>query len=461
MKNTHPSIVGILPALLFLPHIGYIYANTVPESWTYEQVFVQTPPSDDSWWSSFNDPVLTHLIALSEQNNFDIVSALKRIETAKQVWNQARSNYYPTLSATTGWNKEQESCRMTAYKEKSSPVDYFSLGVSMNWEIDLFGRIRSQSRSSKAAYMASRADCEAVRISIAASLAKSYIDLRAAQMQLQLIDRHISAQQKVLEMVKVRYETGLSNKLEYIQSQTVLTSTLASRPTVVTTIRTDINAIALLAGVYPSEIEPLLTDYAPLPECQSGIAVGIPTEIIRRRPDISEAEQQIAEYAALAGVAKKDFLPALSLSGNLGTYAHHIDKMFSSDSYTYSIAPQLTWTIFDGMSRKYKLAEARVQTENAIDNYNLCVMTAIQEVENAMASYSGYLQEWKLQKDVTELYREQLTLSYDLFKDNLSSYSDVSDAQIDLLNSESTTISSQASALTSLITLYQALGGSW
>ena len=170
---------------------------------------------------------------------------------------------------------------------------------------------------------------------------------------------------------------------------------------------------------------------------------------------------QLGEYAAMAGVAKKDFLPALSLTGSIGTSAHRAGDLFGKNSLEYSIAPQLSWTLFDGMARNYRAAEARLQLESAVDSYNLTVMNAVEEVDNAMIEYDATLQAIELQKSVVEQSEKSLTLSVDLYKTGLTAFSNVVDGQMNWLESQNSLVALEGKALQALISIYQALGGGW
>ena len=174
-----------------------------------------------------------------------------------------------------------------------------------------------------------------------------------------------------------------------------------------------------------------------------------------------EAEAQLAQYAAMIGVAKSDFLPVLSLDGSIGTFAHNIKNMFGAHSLDYSIGPKLSWTIFDGMARNVKVAEAKIQLEEATDNYNLTVLNAIEEVENAISRYNGTLKEIEYLNNLIDQSKKSLELSLDLYKQGLTAFSNVVDAQQSYLEYQNSLVSSRGNALSQLVNLYQALGGGY
>ena len=242
--------------------------------------------------------------------------------------------------------------------------------------------------------------------------------------------------------------------LDVAQARQVYYSTQASMPVLEASIRNSIYSICLLVGVYPRELHNLLNEVRDMPDFRQIVPVGVPSELIRRRPDIVEAEYQLASYAAALGIAKKDFLPTLTINGSLGTSAHKFDNLFKNQSLTYSIAPTLSWTVFDGLTRKYNAVTAREQMEIGIHQYNSAVMTAVEEVDVAISSYLGSLNNIEVVEKVIEESRKSLELSVDLYKRGLS-------AQMSLLEYQNSLITSKGKALTALIALYEALGGGW
>ena len=270
---------------------------------------------------------------------------------------------------------------------------------------------------------------------------------------------HSESQLKTVIIARAGFEATLASKLVVAKAEETYYSTLASMPKLQYSIHAAINSLEVLTGSFSDGLRARLSTPTPLPDCHRLISAGVPAGILRRRPDIAQAELQLAQYAAEAGIAKKDFLPTLSLEGSIGTSAHNIDDLFRHNSFTYTIAPTLSWTIFDGMSRKYALATAREQLQGAIDNYNLVVANAFQETDNALAGYHfaiiylGYIDK------VLAASTESLQLAIDRYKNSLSPMLDVVTAQLNTLSAEQEQIAARGQALESLINLYEALGG--
>lgn len=435
--------------------------SPVPESWQLEQQNFQTLPCEDAWWNSFNDPVLSQLIDMAVENNYNVASALKRIEMASKEIGMTKAGYYPSISLSGGWTKEQESGRIYSTDAERMKSSYFSLGASMSWEIDVFGRVYSNVKEKKAAYNVARADYDAVMVSLCASVATAYMQLRTYEDEIRVAREHIESQKYVCKITESRFEAQLGNMLDVTQARVVLYETESTLPTLEADVRTMKNSLALLVGKYPGEIDELLDSENGMPQYQQTVDIGVPAELLRRRPDIVEAEMELAEYAAAVGVAKKDFLPTLSLTGDIGTSARNGKDLFGKNSLTYSIAPQLSWTLFEGLSRNYALAESKLQLESAIDQYNLTVMTAVQEVDNALINYEALLNAIELQTRVVAESKKSMELSFELYRSGLTMFTNVVDGQISWLTNQNTLTEMQGQALAALVTIYKSLGGGW
>lgn len=435
--------------------------DSLPQTWQMTPQYTQTLPTDDAWWTGFHDPLLDSLISKAVRNNYNVASALKRIEMAEKSVKETRSGYFPTISLNGGWTKAEQSGADGSTVVPGMKSSYFSLGAEMNWEIDVFGRVREGVKGAKAAYEASRADYDAVLVSLCADVATSYIELRMNQTLLAVAERHIASQERIEKITEARFEAELASMLDVTQARIVLYNTQSAIPTLRARIKTLINSISILIGEYPGETASQLAAAGELPEYRQTVAAGIPSDVLRRRPDIMEAEMTLAQYAAQAGVEKKDFLPTLSLSGSIGTAAHKVDGLFGDNSLTYTIAPTLSWTLFDGLARNYRAAEARLRLEAAVDSYSLTVMNAVEEVDNAFIEYDAAIKSIELQRKVVEQSEKSLTLAVDLYKAGLTAFSNVVDGQMNWLESQSTLVNLEGNALTSLINIYKALGGGW
>ena len=437
-------------------------AASTPSHWQIETGFTQDPLTDTQWWKKFNDPILDSLITLGLERNYNLAIAARRIEIARQSLRTARSAYFPSVSLSAGWSKMRNSGNTTRMHEPATTDDYFSVGLNASWEIDLFGKITARTRQSKANLKATRAETAGVMVSLCGEIATAYIQLRMYQDELTVARGQLKSQNHVLKAAQARHDAGLASKLDVAQAAVITHSTEAAIPQLESSVASALNSLALLVGVFPDSL-PALNDTATSHnlDIKHIIGTGVPLDLLRRRPDIAEAEFNVASAAAALGIAKKDYLPSLSISGSIGLASHNIKDIGKKESFTWSVAPTLSWNLFDGFARRATVASAREQLQINVDSYNLALLTAVEEVNNAMAAYTSSLQAIDSYKQVYDDSREAFTLAFDLYRDGLSAFTNVADAQVSLLEYADRMVTARADAARALVTLYRALGGGW
>lgn len=465
--NKHTCVSTIMAAIALLGGATAALArdglnDSIPDRWLYlSQNESTTMPENDTWWKAFDDQLLDSLIQMGIDNNYNLDMAARRIEIARNSVGVARAAFYPGVSLQAGWTRSRTSGMTGNTPGAAVTGSYWDLGLNMSWEIDLFGKINSQVGKEKSLYKASRAEYAGAMLALASNIASTYFQLRVWQSERIIANRHTERQLRVVKITEDRYECGLGNMLEVTQAREVYYSTMSSIPMLENSINTAINSLAILVGVYPEEIHDKLAVPAALPGSYMLIPVGLPADLLSRRPDIVQARQTLASYAMALGIAKKDFLPTLTINGSVGTAAHDMKDMFDRASMTYSISPTLSWTLFSGLERKYNTAIAREQLQIGLDNYNLTVMTAVQEVENAMSSYTASLRHIKAIELLVEQSNKALDLALDLYKNSLTQFSNVVDAQMNVLENENSLVVAKGRALSDIVTLHEAIGGGW
>ncbi|MCH5247490.1 MAG: TolC family protein [Muribaculaceae bacterium] len=442
---------------------GKYLLDSLPQRWEYyPSTDGKIISVDDKWWRNFEDDLLDSLVEMGLRANYDIRNAYRNLQIAHNTFKSARSAYFPTLSASLGWEKERISGVTQSRKGSAVNSSFWTGEAGLSWQIDLFGKITSQVNSKKSLWQASQAEWAGMMLSVAGEIVNEYISLRIAQAQLELLKQHAESQLTIVKMTEARKEAGVSSMLDVSQAKTVYYSTLASVPVYENTINTCINALAVLLAVYPDQLPHELKNMGDrLPAWQQMISTGIPMDLLRRRPDIVEAEKTVASYAAQLGLAKKDFLPTLTLDGTISTSAMHMGDLFTGPSFGYSIIPTLSWNFYTGGETTYEIRIARENLQSEIDTYNLTVATAVEETNNALSGYFTALKHIELIDDVVTWAQKSLTLSVDLYKDGLSSFTNVVDAQETLLEYETEAVTARSDALSSLVQIYTALGGGW
>lgn len=419
----------------------------------------QILPVDDQWWKAFNDPVLDSLISVASGENYSVLAAIDRMEQARASLRMERSYFFPSITLNGGWLRQQSSGNTTELPQ--SITHYYDASLNASWELDIFGSIRQRVKAQRETFQASREEYISVQISLCAQVASAYINLRELQQELQVVMHNCRTQEEVLNITEVRYNTGLVSKLDVAQAKSVYFSTKASVPQLESGISQYINSLAILLGTYPQEIRPTLERIGKLPDYMEPVGVGLPADLLLRRPDVRQAERLVNAQAALLGASKSDWLPQVFLKGSVGYAARDLKDLTRRKSMTFEIAPTLSWTLFSGTKLVNATKQARAQLDEAVHNFNETVLTAVQETDNAMNNYRNSIKQIVALREVRNQGQETLKLSLELYKQGLSPFQNVLDALRSLLTYENQLTQAEGSSLLYLVSLYQALGGGY
>ncbi len=460
MRTWSLLLLLFLSSAISAQHADHYLDTPLPQAWEEGgEVFRQTLPVDDQWWKSFGDTTLDSLISIAVDRNYSVLTAIDRMNMAKAGLRMERSGFFPTVGINAGWTRQQTSGNTSELPQ--STQHYYDVSANMSWELDIFGSIRQRVKAHKETFAASKEEYTAVMVSLSAQVASSYIQLRELQQELKVVERNCASQAAVLKITEVRYNTGLVSKLDVAQAKSVYFSTKASIPQLESGINQYITSLAVLLGTYPQEIRPVLERVGELPDYMEPISIGIPADLLMRRPDIRSAEHQINAQAASLGASKSDWLPQVFIKGSVGYASKDFKDLTKHKSFTYEIAPALSWTIFSGGKLVNATKSARAQLDEAIDQFNQTVLTAVQETDNAMTAYRSSIKQIVALREVRNQGQETLTLSLDLYKQGLTPFQNVLDAQRSLLSYENQLVQALGNSLLQLIALYQALGGGW
>ena len=453
--------------LLFLPLWGYAQEvqkyleRPLPDGWQEkDMLFQQVLPVDDQWWKVFEDTTLDSLIHLAMEQNPSVLMAINRIDQAKAQWRISQSEFYPSLTFNGGWTRQQTSGNLGTGSPQAW-TGYYSASVQMSWQLDVFGVIRQKAKAQKELYAASREEYNATMVSLCAEVASAYFNLREVQQELDVLRRNAVSQEAVVKITESRYKTGLVSKLDVAQAKSVYYSTLASIPTTEANVIQYLNTLAVLLGLYPQDVTDALSDTKPLPDYMEPVGVGVPGELLLRRPDVRGAERQVNAQAALLGASKRDWLPEFFLNGSFGYASDDLKDVGKKGSMTWSIAPSMTWNLFNGGRNLQEERLQRAQLDESINQFNQTVLTAVQEVDNAMSAYKNSIKQIVACKEMLYQGKEAFELSLDLYKQGLTPFQNVLDAQRSMLTYENTLVKAKGYSLVCLVQMYQALGGGW
>lgn len=440
---------------------GTFIEKPLPDKWNDGEYFNQTLPVDDKWWRNFNDPVLDSLIAVAGSNNYSALAAMENIRKARAAWRSAQSNLMPQFDLGIGWQRAKTSGNIASTMYREAWEGQFSTAVSMQWQADVFGAIYMRSKAQKELFMATEEEYNAVMVSLIANVATTYFSLRQSLAQIQVLRWNAESQHEVLNIAIARYDSGLASKLDVSQARSVYQSTLAQIPSMQATIDGYRNTMAVLLGTFPQELDGWLQEGYALPSYVAPIGVGIPAELLLRRPDLRAAERQVEANAALLGATRRDWFPQLLVSGSIGFASGEMKSLFRSRSLTWEIAPTIKWNIFSGNDRVNATREARAALDSSILTFNGKMLTALQEVESAMSQYENSITQITALREAVNQNRETLNLSLELYKQGLTPFQNVLDAQRSLLTYQNYLVQALGGSLIYLVQLYEALGGGW
>lgn len=435
----------------------------------------------EAWWQQLEDATLDSLMEVALRQNGSVHSAWDRVEQARrQLWAQ-RGAYAPVIGLGGGWTRQQTpgngggAAGMAAHSEsgpsvgsRTSAADAplqpsrlsgtWEAQAQLNWEVDVFGRIRRLVSVQQANLQARRADYRAAQVALCAAVATTYLQLREQQQELQVLRRNARSQQAVVEMTEVRFRTGLVSKLDVAQARSVYFSTKAALPAMEASVLRSQYALAVLLGVYPDQVASVLNPVQPLPVFVAPVEVEVPMERLLLRPDVQAAQRQVEVQRAQLGVARSAWWPRLLLQAAWGGQSSTWKDWGRRCYRTWSLTSTLQWTLTDGGQRWNRIQAQRWQWEEVQHQYQTVVLTALQEVKDAQDTYRNALRQQQACQSLEAEGKEVLTLSLDLYKQGLTPFQNVLDALRSLLAYEQERVRAQGWALQCLVEWYKALG---
>jgi NodT family efflux transporter outer membrane factor (OMF) lipoprotein len=445
----------------------------VRNNWLEEdRVRIRTAPADyRMWWTVFKDPVLDTLVQTAYAQNISLRVAGARVFEARARLGIAIGEQYPQVQQATGadsYNRQSE--RAPTAPQRSAGVDFdhrqIQVGATAGWELDFWGRFRRAVESEDANFLGSIAAYDNAMVSLTAEVARTYVLIRTIEQRLRVARDNVIVQKESLRIAEVRFQGGATSERDVQQAFTQLRSTEASIPQLEASLRQAKNALCTLLGMPPRNLDDMLEGRAGIPEAPLEVAVGIPADLLRRRPDIRNAELQAAAQCALIGVAKADLYPAFTLTGTFGFLSSDVGKFSLSDigswsSRTASFGPAFTWNFlnYGQITNAVRVQDARFQ--ELIFSYQDTVLRAQQEVEDGL---TGFLQSQKrlifLEK-AAEAAKRSADLALIQYREGATDYTTVLSAQTALLTQQDSLAAGQGDVPQGLIAVYRALGGGW
>ncbi|WP_342629661.1 efflux transporter outer membrane subunit [Nguyenibacter vanlangensis] len=424
------------------------------------------PDDGAAWWTSFHDPVLNRLIDAALQSAPTIAQANARVREARAMVGISGTALLPNASADAAFKRNLGSQNLPVGVPpgglgRGVHSNLFQAGFDASWEIDVFGGIRRGIESSDAGYEAAIEDRRDAILTLAAEIARTYMDLRGMQEQLDVARRNLVIQQDALAITTVQLKAGLAPVLDPLRANAEVEGTQADIPVLQADIRGAIYRIGALVGRTPEDLLTQLEQPRPLPALDPDPPLGLPSDLLLRRPDVSAAERRIQQENAKIGVATADYYPHFSLTGVTGIESLDASKFLTGASLYYQVGPSMNWLIFDAGRTRFRIQAEQARTDRAQATYQQDVLNALRDVEAAMVTYAKAQIRYRHLKQEREQEARALSVARRLYASGNENFLTVLDAQRTLYLVEDQLAKSDRDCATDLVALFKALGGGW
>jgi outer membrane protein, multidrug efflux system len=445
-----------------------------PDAWKTQAPWEQAAPKDaipkGTWWQVFHDPALDAYEQQLLQANQSLVAARDRLDQARSLARVATADMFPQLSADPSVVRERGSGNRplngaapatlggTTQSVPPYTQNVYTIPFSLNYEVDLFGRVRSNVAAANASLQSTAADLQNVQLVLTSELAADYFTLRELDAEFQVVQESVGYQRKGLDLVNNRHSGGIASGLEVAQQSALLDSTLSQLALVQQSRAQYEHAIAVLLGQAASNLSVPVT---PLRATPPPVPLGVPSDVLERRPDISTAERLMAYQNAQVGIAHSAFYPHITLSGSGGWQSRDLAPLLNAPSLFWSLGADALQPIFEGGRNRANLAAAQAAYDQSVANYRQSVLTAFQQVEDGISNLSTLAQALATQGAAVEDAQRALAIANNRYIGGVTSYLDVITAQTTLLASQRLEAQLLGQQMVSSIYLVKALGGGW
>lgn len=443
--------------------------TAMPEAWASPLGGGETAQAANlaTWWTNLSDPQLTSLVDRAVDGNLDLAEASARVREARALRGIAAADGLPKIDATGRYNRSRRSENVgggnnnDAFREDDGGADLYTAGFDATWEIDVFGGIRRGVEAADADIGAAVESRRDVLVSLAAEVARNYTELRAFQSRLAIAQENVRAQNDTLTVTRARSAAGLTSDLDTARAESNLATTQAAIPPFESGIRASIYRLAVLVGVQPGQLVNELTPTAQIPRSPDTVPVGMPSELLRRRPDVRKAERDIAAATARIGVATADLFPKFSLTGQFGLSSAQIGNLTEGNSRYWLIGPDVRWPIFQGGRIRSNIEVQTAREQQAAARYEKAVLTSLQDVETALVNFSREQDRRVRLREAVTANQRAVDISQSLYGKGLTDFQSVLDSQRQLFQTQDALVVSERDVTQNLIALYKALGGGW
>ena len=424
----------------------------------HPSVATAQPAELTQWWKQFDDPVLTQLVEDALKTNLDLKLAVAVLRQTRAARGIAAAPLWPAISASA---KYQRETTLLSQYTAGSAQNLYQAGFDAAWELDVFGGQRRNVESADANVHASIEGVSLAQVSLAAEVALNYVQLRGYQQQIVVAQKNLKSMQDTALITRQKSKVGFDCDLDVANADANVATTEAQIPVFETSARQSIYALSVLLARHPSDLLEQLTPADNIPGVPPQIPAGLPSDLLRRRPDIRQVEAQLHAATAQIGVATADLFPKFSLTGTVSWQSNLMNAWWTGASQSYSFGPSVTWPIFQGGAIVSNIRVQEALTDQAFITYRKTVLGAFQDVENALIAFSKEQEHYKSLKDSVAANSLAVDLSLKLYKEGLLEFLNVLVAQRSLFAAENALVQSNCNITTDLIALYKALGGGW
>ena len=421
-----------------------------------------------AWWKNFHDSELDSLIARAACSNLDLRIAQARVREARAHYRMTAADFWPTIDGSGSYARQRESKNQPLvgpgdHLPPGVPFEnsFYQSGFDASWEKDVFGGTRRATEAARAQVAATQFGERELLVTLLGEVARNYVEARGYQRRLEIARDNIRAQEQSLAIVQNRFTNGLTSDLDVQQASTVLATTRAVVPALETALAASIHRLGVLLGRSPESLETELSAVAPIPAAPPQVPVGLPSELLLRRPDLALAERQLAAATANIGVAKADLFPKFYLTGLAGFEGTSADDWFTSGSRFWSLGPAVQWRIFDAGRIRANVKVQDARQEQALASYENTALSAFEDVENAMTAYAKEQVRRQSLAEAVKSSKESLRLANQLYANGLANFINVLDAERSLYQAQDALVQSDKAVTTDVIALYKSLGGGW
>jgi outer membrane protein, multidrug efflux system len=414
-----------------------------------------------AWWISFGDPLLGSIIERTVKANLTLQQAESRVREARASQRIAAADLWPQVDASGSYTRARDSKNGPAAIDSGKWHDLFAAGFDANWELDVFGGNRRAVEAADATVEATEHDRNAVLVSLLGEVGLEYVTYRSLQQRIALTEQNLSAQQKTLDLTRRLFDAGLSPELDVQRAAAQVATTASAIPPLEQQTAQAMHRLGVLIGELPMALASELAAVGPIPRPPAQVAVGFPSELLLRRPDIARAERRLESQTAEIGVATRDLFPRFFLSGTGGLESLHASDFFKWESRAASLGPSVTWPIFEGGRIRANIAFQTAAQQELLAAYRDAVLVAFQDVEDALAGFSKQQAARDRLTEAVGANQRATELARNLYGQGLTDFLTVLVAEENLLTTQDSLAQSEREVALQLIALYKALGGGW